>query len=131
VSRFKPADLHDMEGLKLKVQISYELENRKDVQLSEVFSIKPAIKNELRQADATIAVDGNLEEWKKLDFTIGEGAYVEATPFTHTGTADASGHFSVRYDDKYLYIAAKITDDEIYVKEWQQSDLSGCCIHLY
>jgi predicted MPP superfamily phosphohydrolase len=116
VSCFKPGDLHDMAGIKLNVQISYELENRKDVQLSEVFSIKPAIKNDLLQADATITVDGNLEEWKQMDYTIDEGAYAEATPFTHTGTADASGQFSVRYDDKHLYIAAKIIDDEILVK---------------
>jgi predicted MPP superfamily phosphohydrolase len=116
VSCFKPGDLHDMAGIKLNVQISYELENRKDVQLSEVFSIKPAIKNDLLQADATITVDGNLEEWNRLDYAIDEGAYVEATPFTHTGTSDASGQFSVRYDDKHLYVAAKIIDDEIMVK---------------
>jgi predicted MPP superfamily phosphohydrolase len=60
VSCFKPGDHHDMEGLKLNVQISYELENRKDAQLTETFSIKPALKNTLLQTEATVTVDGNL-----------------------------------------------------------------------
>lgn len=108
--------LSETEGMKLNVKIAYELENRKDVELSEVFSIKPAFRHDLDLLDTSVIIDGNLQEWEEMEYKIDDKGYIEATPFTHTGPKDASGQFSVKYDDEYLYIAAKITDDEIYVK---------------
>lgn len=105
----------DIEGLKLKVSIAYEMENRPDVELSEKFTIKPALKYLIDQQNRQIQVDGNLNDWEELNYELKENAYIYGNPFAHQGNNDASGNFSVTYDDNYLYVAANIEDDELYI----------------
>jgi len=116
VKSTETSGLENIEGLKLNVKISYEMEERPDLELSEKFTIKPAIKYGLQKKERKVKIDGKLKEWKDLPFALDENAVIQASPFTHQGNEDAHGSFAVNYDDDYLYVAAKIMDDELLVK---------------
>jgi predicted phosphodiesterase len=108
-------DLNKMDGLKMEVNFAYEFEDRKDIELKETYTIRPAIKYKIAPISGKIDIDGDLKEWKKWDFKLDENSCIDASPFTHTGSDDAFANFSVSYDNEFLYVAAQITDDEISV----------------
>ncbi len=117
--KIKGSDVSDFtktESLKMNVKISYEIENRPDVELSQKFNIKPALKYVLNPQQKKVKVDGKLREWSDFPFKVDDNAYVQASPFTHSGNDDAHGEFAVSFDEDYLYVAAKIIDDELMVK---------------
>jgi len=109
------SSLKEIDGLKLEVKIAYEMDDRPDVELSEKFTIKPALRYSISPKKGKVKIDGELNDWKNLDFQLKENAYVQGNPFTHVGLEDASGKFAVNYDEEYLYIAAEIIDDELYL----------------
>jgi len=110
-------NIEDAEGLKLEIKIAYEMEGRPDIELSEIITIKPALKYDLPARMNKVQVDGNLEEWKELEFQVMDNAYVAGNPFTHTGNDDASAQFGINYDEDFLYIAVEVKDDDLMVQD--------------
>ncbi len=106
--------LKEIDGLKLEMKISYEMENRPDIEFTETFNIKPALKYSIAPSKEKITIDGALDDWNTLPYELDNGSYIHASPFTHSGNTDASGKFSVTFDEDKLYIAADIIDDDIY-----------------
>jgi len=106
-----------IDPLKLTVKLNYEVKERPNVEIERQFNIRPARKYNAKKASKSIKIDGKINEWGDLEYRITNDSYITADPFSHKGDKDASSNFSVRYDDKYLYIAAKIVDDEIIVQD--------------
>jgi len=71
------------------------------------------------RAPKSVKIDGKLTEWenaKKYVIKIDSPEYIVAGDGSeYNGQKDIHGLFYVMYDDEYLYVAAEITDDEIYV----------------
>ena len=63
-----------------------------------------------------VTVDGTLDEWDELPFLCTQPAEVIKRAKTWKGPADGSFKFAVEYDEKYLYIAARVTDDKIHAR---------------
>jgi len=59
----------------------------------------------------TVKVDGNLREW---DFSSAQAIpHSNITYGGNKGEKDISGLFEIKWDEKYLYIAVKVTDDKV------------------
>lgn len=71
------------------------------------------------RAPKAMVIDGKLTEWenaKKHVIKIDSPAYIVAGDVSeYEGPKDMQGLFYVMYDDEYLYVAAQITDEAIYV----------------
>ena len=52
-----------------------------------------------------------------MDFELADNAIIDADPFSHKGAKDGSATFSVKHDDKFIYVAARVVDDEILAKK--------------
>lgn len=110
-------DTRNLDQLKMNVKLKYDIKERPNVEIEQTYNIRPAIKHSVKSSSKSIKVDGRLKEWGDMEYDINKDSYITADPFSHKGDQDASSHFSVRHDDSNLYIAAKIIDDEINVKE--------------
>lgn len=71
------------------------------------------------RAPKSMRIDGKLDEW---DVVREHGITIDSLDYLVSGNAsewhgleDISGTFYVMYDDEYLYVAAEIVDDELYV----------------
>ena len=110
-------DIEKIDPLKLNVKLKYDFKERPNVEIEQQFNVRPARKYPLKKASKSIKVDGKIKEWDNLEYRINSESYITADPFSHKGDKDASSTFSLLYDDKYIYIAANIHDDEIIVQE--------------
>ncbi len=108
--------LDDLSPLKLEGKITYLSEGQPEISLPVQYNILPEKAEQIAPAKGAINIDGNLDEWAQLPFEVDE-KNIDADPFSHKGSADASLAFDVAYDNDFLYIAAQVTDDEIIVHE--------------
>lgn len=71
------------------------------------------------RAPKSMNIDGKLTEWdkaKKYAIKIDSVEYIVAGDVSeYKGSKDISAVFYVMWDDEYLYVAADVTDDELYV----------------
>ena len=61
----------------------------------------------------TIVVDGNLNEWGELPYATAADPLVLGNRENWTGPDDASARFAVASDDRYLYLAASVSDERV------------------
>ena len=83
---------------------------------------KISVINQLdcKKAAMPVTIDGELNEWNKLPFNLDKPGEVQGEPVnTWTGVKDAGASFDVSYDDNYLYIGIKVTDDKLILKQNQ------------
>ena len=118
ISAHKEVSLDSLNPLKLEGKVTYLSENQPEISLPVQYNILPEKVEQIDQTSGSINVDGNLQEWGQLSYEVNE-RYVDADPFSHKGAADAALAFDITYDDDYLYIAARVTDDEIMTSEDQ------------
>ena len=109
--------LQQIEAIKMNVKVTYPLEGRKDLEIDKSFNVRPALKYKATSTNKSVKVDGNVKEWKDMDFAINQHSFHDGTPITHNGDKDGSAKFAVRFDDDFLYIGAQIIDDDIFVKK--------------
>jgi len=62
---------------------------------------------------APVAVDGDVGEWSDLTLSTGAKPLVLGAAETWQGLNDASLRFDTAYDEKFVYFAARITDDMV------------------
>ncbi len=113
--------LGDFSTLKIKAEITYEMEKAPNVSFSSVLNYLPFPKHTIPK-NAKIKLDGNLKEWKDGDWISVES--MDGTPFDFNGPTDCSLKFAKAYDDDYFYVALNIIDNDLYIKEegshWNQ-----------
>lgn len=111
----------DFSALKIKAEITYELEKAPNVSFSSVLNYLPFSKHTIPK-NTKIKLDGNLKEWKNADWISVEN--MDGAPFDFNGPTDCSLKFAKAYDDDYFYVAINITDNDLYIKEegshWNQ-----------
>jgi hypothetical protein len=67
----------------------------------------------LETASAPITVDGDLSEWSELPVDVREPGQVVDTRNAWHGRTDASWRFAVVHDSEFIYIGARVDDDQI------------------
>ena len=75
-------------------------------------------------AQGRITVDGQLTEWSALEppLTLAHPRDVSFGAPARTGDADVSATAYVAYDDQYLYVAAEVRDDTVYVDDLARAE---------
>jgi hypothetical protein len=101
----KNAVANDMSPVRLNTTVSYAFENMPSLEFPSTFYVKPEPKLYLEATKAK-TVNGDLSDWNNLKYTILDESSKEAV-----------AKFDLAFDQDYLYIAAKVTDDEIKVAE--------------
>lgn len=106
----------EYENLILNSEITYTLVNYPEVKAEFSYAIRPEQVNAIAESNK-VKVDGDLSEWDTFRSHVTENAFLKTDPFSHQGTKDGSFSFDISYDAKYLYIAAKVTDDDLNVED--------------
>lgn len=70
---------------------------------------------------AAVAIDGRLDEWKSLPLASGERPLVVGPSEQWQGPGDCAIEFTTAHDDKFVYVAGRVTDD--LVKSGDKLDL--------
>jgi hypothetical protein len=91
--------------VQIQADIRYlETENPAGIAIPHSFWVGPEKKRRVNRISKPISIDGNLEEWESLPYEITHGA--EAPD-------DVSGYFQVQMDEKWLYLAVRVKDDQV------------------
>ncbi len=92
-----------------------------------VFNIGVADKQDCPRAESEIVIDGKLDEWKSLPIDVSKTAFVTKHRSKFTLAKNGKYRFAVAYDDKYLYVAIKATDDKLFLdpkkRPWRQDSV--------
>jgi len=64
-------------------------------------------------AATPMVLDGRLDEWQNLSLTTGDKPLVIGASDQWQGPDDAEVRFAVARDDKFIYVAANVTDDVV------------------
>ncbi len=97
----RPKDVTLLRGVPINVHLSLQQEDGPDLAVPFQYQVKPLAGYHLAKAKKKVVIDGKLQEWKSWNYKV-EGL-----------EKDASALFDLSVDDEYLYLAAKVTDDQI------------------
>jgi 3',5'-cyclic AMP phosphodiesterase CpdA len=94
----KGKQLESLRPIKVKAEIAVHEEGKADFFVPLEFNVAPVRKYALTKTNKPVRVDGALDEWKSLPYTIAtkEGA-----------------RFGIHYDDSNIYLAVAVTDTEV------------------
>ncbi|MBX2872787.1 MAG: metallophosphoesterase [Saprospiraceae bacterium] len=97
----RPKDVTLMRAVPINVHLALQQEDGPDLAVPFQYQVKPLAAYHLAGAQQKIMIDGDLEEWDSWNYEV-------------TGSGkDASAVFDLSVDDEYLYVAARVTDDQI------------------
>jgi hypothetical protein len=114
-----------------KIELNLVLEGMKEkavIKEISMFLMKEAIspnkfifKANCPRVKQPVAIDGNLDEWQAIPFIkvdkiknvriAGPFGTITNSPYDWKGPGDLSVEFATQWDEKYLYVAFKVTDD--------------------
>lgn len=109
--------------LELSLTLSYERPDRPPLEVRRSEAIVVDRRHDCPQRPRPIRVDGDLSDWSALpeELTAPRQVFGRAN---WTGPDDASLRFGAVWDDEYLYLAVKVTDDRVVrrgnVRVWEQ-----------
>lgn len=117
--------------INLQLQAGFKRDKRRDVSLSTFKTLAMDWKHELTYLNNKIEIDGELNEWQTEDFISVKHPQFFYEGWDWKGAEDGTFQFSVKRDDKNLYIAVKFEDDfNISDKEQLNSRQDKFYIHL-
>jgi hypothetical protein len=101
----------------------------KTIQTGGKFALGPAEARDCPARTSPVAVDGKLEEWPSLPWTVDKAIW-GYNPEQNAGPTDLSYRFATAYDANYLYVAVDVTDDKVVAlpgrPPWEQD-----CVQVY
>jgi hypothetical protein len=92
--------LEDLRPFKTSIEFSSDKESVQGVFIPADLSFKPIKRQKIKKRNKKVRIDGKLKEWKALPYQFG-----------NKNGSDLSVQYQMSYDDKYLYLAAKVLDD--------------------
>ncbi len=107
------ARLPGLKALPLKAEVSFETSGFPDLAIPFAFNLRPAQQFTLEPAPKRVKVDAKLKEWGPLPYTLQD-----------LPGESLSARFGLSYDEDFLYIAARVQDDDLVVDtaevSWRQ-----------
>ncbi|TAE49728.1 MAG: hypothetical protein EAZ89_13765, partial [Bacteroidetes bacterium] len=103
--------------MSIEATLTYHPENQPVVQLDNHLLVRPEYPVAIPLVRKAITIDGQSGDWKELRHSVAEKAYVQGSPFAHTGVADASFRFDFQYDANFLYMIAEVQDDQLEMRD--------------
>lgn len=117
--------------LNLELKAGFERNIRNDISLSTSKTLQIDWKHALDFSNKKIEIDGDLREWQSEDFISVEHPQFFYEAWDWKGAEDGKFRFSVKKDDKNLYIAVKFQDNfNISDKEQLNSRQDKFYVHL-
>ena len=89
-------------SIPVNVNLSLQQEDEPDLAIPFKYNVRPLRSYELHATKQPIKVDGQLDEWTSWPYEL-----------LSDDKSDCAAYFNLLYDDEYLYVAAKVTDDEV------------------
>lgn len=97
-------------SLPLAIDLTYDYAGS-ELRLPLQYRIAPQPQRNLTKTEAPVEIDGQLTEWPELPYEFGM-------------TTDHNVAWGMQQDDEFVYLAARVTDDHVVVREgetaWQQ-----------
>ncbi len=103
----EPVDLQRFRATSMLVKVASEEANP----LRAEWTVPVIIDREFELPPQTVTVDGNLSEWNGKWFSSGSTPDFTGAVGQWSGTTDCSYEVAMRYDDRSIYFAAKVTDE--------------------
>ena len=113
----KNKPLEKLKPMKIAAEFRYKADGIPDFDVPVSYQVAPEKKHSLKKTNSPIEIDGNLNEWDELVYSI----EVE-------DQKDVNAQFGLGYDDQFVYVVAKIMDNDIQVEAnaavWNQDFLA-------
>jgi hypothetical protein len=103
----EPVDLERFQATSMLIKVASD----EAVPLRAEWTIPVVIDKEYELAPQTITVDGNLNEWTDPWWSTGATPELSGAIGQWNGVEDCSYSLAIRYDDRSIYFATKVTDD--------------------
>jgi hypothetical protein len=88
-----------MNPVKVKAQVAVQQEGKSDIFVPFEFNVAPLRKHELKKAAGTIQVDGKLNEWESLPYSL--------------TLPEKGSRFGISYDSRTIYLGIEVKDSEV------------------
>ena len=136
----QPMPVEELPPLELKRTRTFHLPDEKSYTMTDTMALRAVKRYDIPQRKAPVVVDGKLDEWPALSnveasqgaFDVAKAGHLRWNAETWTGSEDCSFRFAVAYDDEFLYVAVRATDDQLKLsptkKVWVQD---GMCVNFY
>jgi hypothetical protein len=112
-----PVPAASLQPLALDARLVYALEGQPRLELEQSLRVMPLAPFEVPLVKKAIALDGQLGDWEGLLSYQFESPEVQGSPFAHSGKDDAHLRFGLCRDEKFLYLAAEVKDDQVEVSD--------------
>jgi hypothetical protein len=123
----KEVDIDLLAPSTLLLNYEYELPSGRVVKSNQETKIAPVYFNSLAKSSKSKKIDAHLQDWTSFPFFIDGESSLSGDSSAYLGNEDVGLQFAVEYDENYLYIAAKVKDDEIILdpalSAWRQDAL--------
>lgn len=95
----KRKEIELIKPVKVNAEVAVQQEGKSDLFVPFEFNVAPLRKYELEKTTAKIKIDGALNEWTSLPYTL-------ATP-------EEGSRFGITYDHKFVYLGIQVNDSEL------------------
>lgn len=112
VVRFEMKQAVDLQRFRATSMLA-KIATDSDNPLRAEWTIPVIIDKQYEISPQTIAVDGDLMDWSDLWWSTGDKPELSGAVGQWNGSADCSYDVAMRYDDSFVYCAAKVKDDQV------------------
>jgi hypothetical protein len=94
-------------------QITYEFPNHKPVQIPGSRACPVEAPFTIPKVGMAPVIDGQLTDWTALPFVVERPAEITRRAGSWKGPQDGAFHFSLAYDERFLYLGVECQDDQV------------------
>ncbi len=114
----KPKKLSETAPVEIVWEASFKPKDFKEVSIKEKSLIAFEKEYICKKQIAPVVIDGKLDEWKTFPHKIKKPKYIIYIENWY-GEKDSSFDFDTSYDDNFIYVTAKVTDDFLYLDKFK------------
>ena len=112
--------------LEVSWTLAYDREGRPDLSQSSTYRVE-LTRFAVRSSQNPITIDGALDDWSQLPFVVGENyGEMRKNHWEWNGPDDNSFRFGTAYDDEFVYIGVRATDEDVVVYPDKMPFLQDC-----
>lgn len=113
ISSAEALPVNKLQAVSLHWEGFYDQHNKEPYQFADILRLAHGGENTSIKTDSMIDIDGDLNDWGELRYTVTNPGDIDRNETAWRGPHDCHFAFDVAHDDEWIYVAAKVTDDEI------------------